>query len=80
MHKAFWKKIETLIYAKIEEKFLIQMCSQVKTSDTNTPGSTQSKKGARSKLEARKTTCHAQKRHDRKAMYGSGKSRTEKKA
>ena len=45
-----------------------------------TPGSTRSKEGAKSKLEARKTTCHAQKRYDRKATYRSGKNRTEKKA
>ena len=45
-----------------------------------TPGSIQSKEGAESKLEARKTACHAQKRYDRKTTYRSGKSRIEKKA
>ena len=45
-----------------------------------TPRSTWSKEGAKSKLEARKTTCNAQIRYDRKAAYRSGKSRIEKKA
>ena len=65
---------------KNEEKFLIQTCSQAKTSSTKLPGSAWCKEGAKSKPEARKTTCHAQKRYDRKAVYRSGESRIEKKA
>ena len=56
------------ICEKNEEKFLIQMCSQSQNEWYQTPGSTQNKEGVRSKPEARKATCHAQKRHNRKAM------------
>ena len=77
MHMAFWKKIEMLIYVRKIPN------SDMFTSQNEwyqTPRSTQSKEGIRSKPEARKTTCHAQKRHNRKATYRSGKSRIEKKA
>ena len=50
------------ICEKSEENFLIQMHSQAKTSGTKLPGSTQSKENVRSKPEARKATCHAQKK------------------
>ena len=60
--------------------FLIQMHSQAKTSGTKLLEVHGVREGAKSKLEARKTTHHAQKRYDRKAAYRSGKSRIEKKA
>ena len=37
MHIEFWKKIEKLMYAKMKKKFLIQTCSQAKTSGTKLP-------------------------------------------
>ena len=44
-------------------------------SGTKLPEVHRSKEGVRSKPEARKTTCHAQKRHDRKAAcIGQGRA------
>ena len=63
----------------IDGKYLIQTCSQAKTSRYKTPGSSRSKEGVESKLETRKAAHNAQTRHIRKAMGRSGKSRIEKK-
>ena len=65
---------------KNEEKFLIQMHSQAKTSSTKLPEVHRVRKELDPNLRPEKTTCHAQKRYDRKAAYRSGKSRIEKKA
>ena len=65
---------------KNKEKFLLQTCSQAKTSGIKLLEVYGVREGAESKLEARETACHAQKRYDRKATYRSGKSRSEKKA
>ena len=51
---------------KDENKFLIQTCSTLR--------STRRKEGAESKLEARNTACHAQKRYDRKLPIGQGRA------
>ena len=57
---------------KNEGKFLIPDTFLGQNKWYQTPGSTQSKEGAESKFEARKTTCHAPKGYDRKASYRSG--------
>ena len=81
MHIESWIEKRKIDVCKNEERFLMQTCSQAKTSSTKLLEVHSSKEGAKSKLEARKTaTCHAQKRHYRKAAYRSGKSRIEKKA
>ena len=80
MHIEFWKKIEKLMYAKNEDKFLIEMCSQAKKSGTKLLEVHRVRKELNPNLRPEKTTCHAQKRYDRKATYRSAKSRIEKKA
>ena len=62
------------ILKKNEEKFLIQMHSQAKMSLYQTLGSTQSKEGVRIKLEARKTTCLAQKGMTERPCIGQGRA------
>ena len=44
------------------EKYLIQMCSQAKTSGTKLPGSSWSRKRSKPKLKTRKATYHSQTR------------------
>ena len=56
------------------EKYLIQTCSQAKTT-----GSSWGTKGIRSKLETRKATCNIQTRQIREAMGRSRKSRIKEK-
>ena len=62
----FWRKTEKLMCAKMKKNSSIQTCSQAKTSSTKLTGSAWSREGAKSKSEARKTTCHDQKRYYRK--------------
>ena len=65
---------------KNEEKFLIQMCSQTKTSGTKPPEVHIVRKKINPNLRPEKQHVMPKKRYDRKAMYRSGKSRTEKKS
>ena len=58
--------------------YLIQTCSQAKTSRTKLPEVYRIER-VESKPETRKATCNAQTRHIRKAVGRSGKSRIEKK-
>ena len=71
MHMAFWKKTEILTYARKIPN------SDAFTSQNEwyqTPGSTQSKEGVRSKPEARKATYHAQKGITEKPCIGQGRA------
>ena len=61
-------------------KYLIQTCSQAKTSSTKLPEVHGIREGVESKPETRKATCNAQTRHNINAAGRSGKSRIEKKA
>ena len=67
------------IHKRNDKKYLIQTCSQAKTSSTKLLEIHQNKERIKPKPEARKATCIAQTRHNRKAADRSGKSRIEKK-
>ena len=57
-----------------EGKFFIQMCSQAKTSGTKLLGSTQSKEGAKSKLEGRKQHAMSKKGMTERLHIGQGRA------
>ena len=79
MHIEFWKKIEKLMYAKNEEKILIQMCSQARTTGTKLLEVHGVRKDLNPNLRPEKNM-PCLKRYNRKAAHRSGKSRIEKKA
>ena len=65
---------------KNEEKFLIQTCSQAKTSGTKLPEVHGIRKELNPNLRPEKQHAMPKKEYDKKTMYRSGKSRIEKKA
>ena len=60
-------------------KYLVQMCSQAKTSGTKLPEVHRVEKSLKPQLKAREATCHFQTRNVQEAVDGSRKSRIKEK-
>ena len=74
MHMAFWKKTEILIYTRKMKKIPNSDSFTSQNECYKTPKSTWSKEVVRSKPEARKATCHAQKGITEKPHIGQGRA------